>query len=351
MTDYAKYKVVRILIVSVTFVLFGFMFLPFFTPIVMAALFGFALEPVVSKYAVRKSKRKFPTAVLLLSFFLLITGPIVWVLYRIVAKTKEFSAIGVQNLPLVQSIERAYHRMVESVWRVAEQVNIDAAAAPDQSEWLAKGGTWLMNYLTSFITGLPEFVLALFVFTASLYYFLTEASTVKRVIVRLDLLSSREINQIISVVQRSSYQSLIVMAAIGAVQGLIVAGAAAAFGYPEFLIVFLVTFLFSFIPLLGTAPVPALLALISFAQGEIGSGAGLLVAAAIAGSVDNLLKPILLKGSGDELHPIISLLAIIGAIIVYGIPGLLLGPILTQLAFQIIPILFDRESSGEVSRI
>lgn len=350
MTDDAKYKVIRILIVFVTFVLFGFMFLPFFTPIMMAALFGFALEPVVSKYAARKSKRMLPTAILLFSFFLLITGPLVWLLYRLVDKVKEFSVVGFQNLPLFKSLETAYNRTVDSIWQGAERLNIDAAAAPDQTEWLAKGSAWFMNYLTNFIAGLPQFVLALFVFTAALYYFLTESSTVKRALVRLNLLSGREITQIISVVQRSSYQSLIVMAAIGALQGLIVAGAAAAFGYPEFLIVFLVTFAFSFIPLLGTAPIPALLALVSFAQGEIGSGAGLLVAAVIAGSVDNVLKPIFLKGSGDELHPIISLLAIIGAIIVYGIPGLLLGPILTRLTFQIIPILFDHEPSNEASR-
>jgi predicted PurR-regulated permease PerM len=51
---------------------------------------------------------------------------------------------------------------------------------------------------------------------------------------------------------------------------------------------------------------------------------------------------LLVSSNEEELHPIISLVAIIGAIIVYGIPGLLLGPILTQVAFRIIPLLMPK---------
>jgi predicted PurR-regulated permease PerM len=76
----------------------------------------------------------------------------------------------------------------------------------------------------------------------------------------------------------------------------------------------------------------------------VGSGIGLLVVAVVAGSVDNIIKPLIVSsGSEESLNPVISLLAIIGAVIVYGIPGLLLGPILTELTLKIVPILFSEE--------
>ncbi len=53
------------------------------------------------------------------------------------------------------------------------------------------------------------------------------------------------------------------------------------------------------------------------------------------------------SGGADDLHPVLSLLALIGAIIVYGAAGILLGPILTQLALKIVPILFPRAELTE----
>lgn len=349
MTAFLKYKAIRILFVAIIFALFGYMFMPFFTPLLMAALFGFALEPVVSKYAARKSRRKLPTAILLFSFFVFITVPSIIVAYRVVNKMKEYSAVGFTNLPVVQSANNVLDRFSVYFNRIVEQVNVDPVAAKDQVGIIGKVGAWLMAYATGIVTGLPDFVLALFVFTAALYYFLTESAAIKRSILRLDLITSKEISQIIQVVQKSSYTSLVVTAGIGTVQGLVVAIGGSIFGYHEFLLTFLLTFFFSFLPLVGTSPIPLMMALVSFMQGQNGSGIGLILVAIVAGSIDNILKPFLLNSSEDELHPVVSLLAIIGAVIVYGLPGIFLGPILTQLAFKIIPILFEADSDSQKS--
>ena len=46
----------------------------------------------------------------------------------------------------------------------------------------------------------------------------------------------------------------------------------------------------------------------------------------VTGTVDNLLKPILLRG-GADIHPTLVFLVVFGGIIWFGIPGLLIGPV------------------------
>jgi predicted PurR-regulated permease PerM len=153
------------------------------------------------------------------------------------------------------------------------------------------------------------------------------------------------------VVQKSSYSTLVASAAIGALQASIVAFGGLIFGFKEFFLLFVVTFFTSFIPVIGAAPIAIILAVISLVQGEYLATVGLTVVALVAGSVDNIVKPLVFASASEEsLNPIVSLLAIIGAVIVYGLPGLLLGPILTELTLKIIPILFEEQKEDEVKK-
>ena len=116
-------------------------------------------------------------------------------------------------------------------------------------------------------------------------------------------------------------------------------------GFHEFLVIFVITFFFSLVPLIGAAPIAFFLSVLSFFQDHIGAGITLLVATAITSSIDNIIKPMMLKT--EEVHPALSLLALIGAILIYGPIGILLGPVLTSLVFKIGSILFPPVESDE----
>jgi predicted PurR-regulated permease PerM len=345
MREINRHKATKIILTTLVFLSFCFMFYPFFTSILLAALFGFALEPLVSRYAKKKKRRKLSTALLIFGFFLVVAVPVFFVIYRVIIKVREISKLGIQNTPLYVTLHDALSSLLDSAADLAQKVNMDPQALPDVSGLLQTAGTWLVGGTTAFVASLPEFVLGLFVFTATLYFFLTESKTIKKVTLHLDLLAPAELNKVIHVVQRSSYVSFVSTLIIGAIQATTVALAALFCGYREFFIVFVVTFVVALIPVIGAAPVAIFLSLLSFLQGEIGAGIGLAVASVVAGSIDNLIKPLIVNSSDEDLHPVISLVALIGGLIVYGIPGLLLGPVLTQLAFGIIPILFNKDEN------
>lgn len=123
---------------------------------------------------------------------------------------------------------------------------------------------------------------------------------------------------------------------------MIVAVGASLFGFYEFFLIFVITFTLSFIPVIGAAPMSFVLAITAFIMGNSGNGIGLLVVTLIAGSIDNIIKPYVVSSKEAGIHPIIALMGIIGAIFVFGLPGLLLGPLLLQLGTELLPRLTGR---------
>lgn len=340
------HKLIRIGIVCLIFSLFGAMFVPFLSPILMAALFGFALEPIVAKYELKKSTRRAPAALIILAFYVLIASPIALLGYRLTTTVIGLSKDGFTQAPLFQALKAVLTKSNVILERSLSGMHISAEEFSSPATFLAKAGSWMMEQLVDMAGRTPEIALDLFIFSAALYVFLTETSWIKRSISELKILSENELKTIIQIVQKNSYTTLIASASIGAIQALTVALGALIFGYSEFLLLFVITFFASFIPVIGAAPVALLLAVLSIIQGQWFEFGGLLVVSIIGGSVDNLLKPYIVSASSEEsLNPVISLLAIIGAVMVYGLPGILLGPLLMELALKIIPILFPTEES------
>lgn len=343
----AVQRVVRVAIAVVVFALFATIFIPFFKSILMAALFAFALDRLVSRFTVKKSTRRMPIVVVLCAFFLIIASPIALVAFRLNSTVRGLTQSGFANSALYKSMNELAQKAESVSHFVMDVLKIPQESMTGPSDFLASAGTWLLTGLGTLATMAPELVMDIFIFSVALYFFLTEAKSIRKTISGLKILTERELDQIILVVQRSSYSTLVVSAAVGAVQALIVALGGVFFGYREFLLLFAITFFTSFIPVIGAAPVAMLLALFSLVQGEIAGAIGLGVVGLVAGSIDNLLKPYIVSSASEEpLHPIVSLLAIIGAVIVYGLPGLLLGPVLMELAIKIIPILFGDEEEA-----
>lgn len=341
-------RIIRLLITSVVMVLFAVMFWPFLTPLLLAALFAFAFEKIVTRYTLKyKKSRVLVTSILLVLLCLFVVAPLVGVVIRTVSSIKEASSAGLQNSPIYQMLEQFLVGISDKINTLAHNFDIDTSHLPQLGDILSKSSQAIASYATEFVTAIPDTTMSLLVFLASLYYFLVEAKTIKKTFVSLNILNRSELNQLIEIVKKSSYITIVASALVGALQATIVATFGYFCGYDAFMILFVLTFIFSLIPVVGAAPVALILAFLSFLQGHGGATVALIIGALIAGSIDNVVKPMIVSSSSEDLHPILSLLALVGAIIVYGAPGILLGPILTQLALKIIPILFPNNEPVE----
>jgi predicted PurR-regulated permease PerM len=349
MTDQSKHRLIRILLTTTIITLFAVMFYPFFTPILLAGLFAFALEDRVTKWTARFGRRPLIISGVILSLCLFVAAPMIFVILKLISSIKEYSIQGLQNSQIYKLTEQLLTTLTGQLNSFAGTLDLDLTKLPQLSDILAKSSGTIAGFATNFIALLPEWTLSVLVFIAVLYYFLAESVAIKKFALKLNLLSSAELNQVISIIKKSSHLTFFASVVVGCLQALVVALSAYFCGFTEFTIVFVITFVFSLIPVIGAAPVAVFLAILGFIQGQNGVGIGMMVAAAVAGSVDNVVKPLIVNSSSEDVHPVISLLALIGAIVIYGAPGILLGPVLTELAFKIGTILFPHTDSDENS--
>ena len=343
-----KHKLIRTAFISIVFILFALTFWPFITELILSALFAFALHDFINRLTKKKVKRQYASLIVTLGVLIFIATPLVIVTVKTITTINEYSAVGFHNTVFYQSTEKIFNDVAKSIGSVAKRFDIDATKLPNPTEFLSQYSGKIGTFATIIITKIPDITLSLFVFFLGLYYFLSDSQKIKTQFLKLDLLSERETNEIIGTFTTTSYLTLVISLFIAALQALTITVFAYFCGFTDFFILFIVTFIFSLVPLVGSVPVPIFLMMIAYIQGNSAGVITMLVAGILSGSLDNLIKPILLSSAGEVLPPIISLFTLIGAIMVYGAVGILIGPIITQLALNILDILKPSENSGVI---
>jgi predicted PurR-regulated permease PerM len=97
------------------------------------------------------------------------------------------------------------------------------------------------------------------------------------------------------------------------------------------------TFLFAWIPLVGSSPVWLAGAIYLYAQDAMLKAILMVVFGLLAGLVDNFVRPMILQGR-SKMHPLVSLVAVFGGIEMFGILGIFLGPILAAVLIALLQI-------------
>jgi predicted PurR-regulated permease PerM len=114
--------------------------------------------------------------------------------------------------------------------------------------------------------------------------------------------------------------------AVAAVQAVLCTVGLLLVGIPRALTLGVLTFFLAFVPVVGTGLVTVGSALYLFSQDRIGAGVGMLVLAAVTGTIDNLLRPLFLRGQ-VELPLAWIFLSIVGGLWGIGLAGVILGPL------------------------
>ncbi len=123
--------------------------------------------------------------------------------------------------------------------------------------------------------------------------------------------------------------------AAAAVQSVLMFAGFLALGVPGAVLAAGATFIFAWIPVLGSFPVWTAGIIYLVAQGSIAKAVVMLGIGFLTGVADNFVRPLVLKGRGD-MHPLVSLVAIFGGISMFGIFGVFYGPILTAILLSLL---------------
>jgi predicted PurR-regulated permease PerM len=177
----------------------------------------------------------------------------------------------------------------------------------------------------------------LFVTVFALFYFLRDSDVILQSVRRLLPFDKPLREEMLKEVQELIHASVTVSLLIALVQGSINGSAFALAGIGQPLFWGLIMTFLSLLPVVGAWPVWVPVAIWLFATGQIGRGLVLLVlCGGVAGTVDNILRPMLLSGR-TRLSSLAVFISVLGGIALFGMIGFVLGPII----FALVQSLFD----------
>ena len=215
---------------------------------------------------------------------------------------------------------------------------IDLIGTPDEVRVMIQSG---VDRLSASVTtrviqevqALPDRVLQLVIVMLSTYFLLVDGRRLFTwVAEKLPL--SRHIRELLVGSFREATTSVVLASVLAAAaQALILSVSFFTLGVPAAVLAGGASFVLAWIPTVGTLPVWASASIYLFVQGSTSKAIGMLVVGLVVGLVDNVVRPLVLRGR-QEMHPMVSLVAIIGGIAALGLPGVFIGPLMASVAIS-----------------
>lgn len=208
-------------------------------------------------------------------------------------------------------------------------------------------GEYMASELGAVIRNIVVFFFELFVMLFALFYFFRDGDAIllrfRGLLPFEETMRERMLGEARDLIFGSVTTSLV----IAAVQGLICGGAFAivGLGSPVFWGV-LMAFL-SLLPVVGAWPVWIPGAIWLFSTGHSGRAVLLIgICGGIGATIDNILRPVLLGGRAS-LNGLLVFISVLGGIAVFGILGIVLGPIVVATAVGVLDVYSDKDAGSD----
>lgn len=326
--------------------LFFYIASPLLLPVIMGGIVAVLFIPLLE----RAEKHKVPTnlgaALLTIAISIVILVPIALMIF-FVAKS------GFQQLQILRQsphnpgtgdwidalIDTPKFRAV-LVW-VSRYFPASVASIADSAHDLVQGGVAkLAEWLGQFLTALPGLALALAVTTVSIFFFLVDGRNLILYFRRNSLFSTTQTEQLIHMLAGMCRSVILASIVSGLAQSMLMLATGISLSVPNAGLVAAAVFLASFVPVVGSAPITLGVAAYEFVTTGSTSGVIALVMFGVIATVDNLIRPLFLKGSAN-LHPLLAFVAAFGGLQTFGFMGVFLGPIIAGLFVATVQIMKD----------
>jgi predicted PurR-regulated permease PerM len=199
-------------------------------------------------------------------------------------------------------------------------------------------GTWATSLFPSLISGIFNIVLGLLLMYFLLYFMLVERESFENALIKYAPFREQNALRFAEEMRNTTYANVVGQGFIALVQGSLVSLAFYVLGYKDPLFWGVVTSFISLVPILGPPVVFVPAALLQLADGNNFAGWAMLIFGfVVIINIDNVLRLMIAKRVGN-IHPIITVLGVVIGIPLFGILGLVFGPLLLSYFFLLIKI-------------
>lgn len=314
----------------------------FFVPLIMGACLAILLYPIykylISKKIGKATAATFVTGSMTLGFiipilFLAFTG--IQVGLDLFKRFKE-SAVN----EAIKSGDQDFLTNLLQVGWISDIIEkVSRVTGNSVEELIRSANSGLQNIILKMgdnfggvLGSIPRFSIALLVLILTVYYLLKEGEEVLKFIKSFPVFPKKQTNELVITFAELSKSVLLASLISGVAQSILYSVAMLVAGLSNVPFLALLVFLGSFLPVVGAAPLTFGLAIYYLFTSAAQSTVVILFIAAILSSIiDNVVRPIVLKG-GANLHPLIAMVGLFGGLSLYGFPGIFVGPIIAGMS-------------------
>lgn len=321
--------------------LFIFLLRPVIIPVLLAVILVILLYPTyLSILKAFKGRAYWASLVATFLVFLLLILPSGLVVALVVNQAIDFaSQLNVREafsslvsggfyqdsiLPLIERFENRF------------QIHIDFPALISQS--VSETLRYLSSHSPQVVSGTASFIFKFIVMHFTMYFLFVDGQKVSQVILDLSPLQVRYENRLMGEFKNMIYATVYGYLATALVQAVLAWIGFLMAGVPAPLVFATLTFFMAMVPIIGATSVWLPIGLWLILSGNTGWGVFILIYGALAiSSVDNIVKPLIMRGKA-RIHPLLIFFSIFGGMQLFGPIGLLFGPVILSLFFACIRI-------------
>jgi predicted PurR-regulated permease PerM len=330
--DYAFLGVIAVLLVIVFFIV-----RPFFIPILTSIVLAYIFYPL---YRLLKKAVRFPSfAAILVSIIilLLVTLPIIFIVNSIAQEAQNTYATikeGIESGTLENCTDSSLTCMgFKYLGKYISDENVQSYIASTLNRFSGV----LISAANKFVFSIPHYILNFFIMLFILFFLLKDGEAIvqrmKRLMPFTDSHTKSIVLQLKSVTGAVVYGHVLVSAGQAFIGGL----AFWIFGVPSPLVWGFVMFFLALIPFLGTPLVWVPAAVIKLLTNSPGQAIGIIIVGVFISTADNFIKPKIVADRA-KIHPIVVLLGVLGGIPIFGLIGIIIGPVILSVFVRLVEI-------------
>lgn len=333
---------------------------PFGMIIFFAVVFYVILNPLFIKAMGNSYKKndnlamiKRNTLALLFSLISLIIFlvPTSLLFYTIVTQLIDISNIGIKyfmNLDINELIHNP--RLNEMIERLPFDTSVEAIIKQIQ-DFSLSNLTFISSYLTRNVSSLLKstgtFVSSFIFMMFSLFFFFVDGDYLIGQVRTLLPIDKKYIDRLFKQVSEGIKGIIFGNLFTGIFQGFCAFVVYSIFGVSNSFTFGFLTIIASFMPIIGTTIIWVPLGILFIIRGEIIKAIIFLIVSWFFITIpDNFVRPLLL-GNRIELHPLFIFFAILGGVLFFGLSGIILGPLMFILFFEVMKIYNEERELSE----
>jgi predicted PurR-regulated permease PerM len=262
----------------------------------------------------KKWNKRFTAILLLLISIVVIILPFYGLSNMVIAKIAE-----------LQNDHLYYQNMV---LKLKNLVHVSRDLQNLLEQGLRKAGTWATELFPSLISGAFNIVFGLLLMYFLLYFMLIEHEAFEHALVKYAPFRAQNAYRFAEEMRNTTYANVVGQGLISIVQGSLLSLSFLVLGYNDPLFWGVITAFICFVPVLGPPIIFVPAALMQMANGHnFEAWAMLIFGFVVIINIDNVLRFMIAKKVGN-IHPIITVIGVVIGIPLFGILGLVFGPLL-----------------------